>query len=123
MPLILIIDDNQENILFLEVYLQTLNMDTISAFSGKTGVQLALEHQPDAILTDLHMPAETWDGFATIAALRTHQKTQRIPVIAVTSLSCCDISTHSPSYNEILYRPFRMHHLAHLINHYLDAIA
>ena len=123
MPLVLIIDDDQENTLFLDAYLQTLNIDTISAFTGMTGVQLALEHHPDAILTDIHMPEESWDGFQTISQLRTHQDTQHIPIIAVTSLSRFDTTTHEQGYDDILYRPFRMQHLGNLINHYLGAIA
>lgn len=57
--------------------------EVLSAGSGGEGVEVALRNQPDAILLDAMMP--NMDGAATIAALKSHESTARIPIVMLTA--------------------------------------
>jgi CheY-like chemotaxis protein len=48
------------------------------ALDGRTGVDLAHQHQPDAITLDIDMPGV--DGFAVLDRLKKHPDTRHIPV-------------------------------------------
>ena len=53
--------------------------------NGKDTIEKAEQFLPDVILLDIVMPE--MDGFAVIAALKSSEKTQNIPVIFITGLS------------------------------------
>jgi len=80
---LLIVDDENSN---LKVLTQILGQDyTIyTATNGKRAVERARQYLPDLILLDILMPE--MDGYQTLAALKTNDRTQRIPVIFITGL-------------------------------------
>lgn len=81
---ILIIDDEETIQTVVKFGLQlTAGWDMLAASSGPVGIELAQQHQPDAILLDVMMPE--MDGVATFKALQTHPRTQHIPVIFLTA--------------------------------------
>lgn len=57
--------------------------ETVSAPSGRDGIRLAREHQPDAILLDVMMP--DLDGPSTFRLLREDPATRLIPVVFLTA--------------------------------------
>ena len=58
--------------------------EVISAFDGKTGLELAKAESPDLILLDLILPK--LDGFEVLKRLKENEKTKEIPVIVLTNL-------------------------------------
>lgn len=83
-PRILIIDDEKYNIEFLQIVLSQSGYKVESARSGAQGRLMALEFQPDIILLDIMMPAES--GFETCALLKQNPATCNIPIIFLTAL-------------------------------------
>ncbi|WP_071515147.1 response regulator [Geitlerinema sp. PCC 9228] len=81
---ILIIDDDED---IREVAQLTLELQegwtVLTAGSGETGITIAKQEQPDAILLDVMMPQ--MDGFATLERLQADSNTQSIPVIFLTA--------------------------------------
>jgi CheY-like chemotaxis protein len=55
----------------------------LPAMLGRLGVELALEHRPDLILLDLHLP--DMSGVDVMAALRRDRSTRSIPVVVLTA--------------------------------------
>jgi CheY-like chemotaxis protein len=55
----------------------------LSANSGQEALDLAIAHQPDAIVLDLMMP--DMDGRATLQRLKANPITRSIPVILATA--------------------------------------
>jgi len=78
---ILIVVDEQNIIDILSFNLSREGYDTIEALDGKTGLQLALEQDPDLILLDLMLPE--MNGFDVCRSLREQGRTT--PVIMLTA--------------------------------------
>jgi len=78
---ILIIEDEKNIVDILNYNLMRENYATIEAYDGKTGLQLALEQDPDLILLDLMLPK--MNGFDVCRALR--QAGRSTPVIMLTA--------------------------------------
>jgi two-component system NtrC family sensor kinase len=78
---ILVVDDRQENLLFLaESVLRPEGYQVITAMDGKQALDIALTEKPDLIITDLKMPHMS--GLEMMAALR--KAGTNIPVILTT---------------------------------------
>jgi len=84
MAKILIIEDEANIIDILSLIMQTAGHETIAAFGGEEGLQLAQEKLPDLILLDLMMP--NVDGYEVIDRLKENSQTSSIPVIVITAL-------------------------------------
>jgi signal transduction histidine kinase len=82
MDTLLVIDDTPYNI-FLLSFLGKKGFKVLVAHDGKDGIRMAEFTQPDLILLDVTMPE--MDGFEVCQALKTHEKTQDIPVIFMTA--------------------------------------
>ncbi len=78
--LILIVDDEKPIVDILKFNLQKEGFDTIEAYDGQTGLDLALEKNPDLILLDVMLPE--MDGFTVCKEIR--MKSQ-VPIILLTA--------------------------------------
>lgn len=78
---ILIVEDEKNIVDILSFNLSREGYDTLEALDGKTGLQLALEQDPDLILLDLMLPE--MNGFDVCRSLREQGKTT--PVIMLTA--------------------------------------
>lgn len=78
--LILIVDDEKPIVDILKFNLQKEGFDTIEAYDGATGLQLAMEKNPDLILLDVMLPQ--MDGFTVCKEIR--MKSQ-VPIILLTA--------------------------------------
>ena len=82
-PLILVVDDTEDNLDLLEFALKRKPVRMLRATSGKECLALAAERQPDIILLDIQMPE--MDGFETLKRLRADPSTTKIPVVFLTA--------------------------------------
>jgi PAS domain S-box-containing protein len=81
---ILCIEDNLANIALVQGILEHRpGITLLRAMHGGTGVQLAMDHLPDLVLLDLHLP--DMPGEEALARLRAAPRTKDIPVIAVSA--------------------------------------
>ena len=83
MPLILYIEDNDDNAYMLSGRLEMAGFDVILAEDGETGVEMATTQAPDLVIMDLVLPGI--DGLKATHQLRCHEGTRNIPVIALSS--------------------------------------
>ena len=83
MSLILIVEDNEKNMKLVRDVLRVKGYVTLEAGTAEEGIRLALEHRPDLVLMDIHLPG--MNGIEARGVLRAEPVTSKIPVIAVTA--------------------------------------
>jgi len=83
-PKVLVVDDQASNILTTKAILEDLDLEIISATSGKAALELLLRHKFALILLDIYMPE--MDGFETADYIRSNPATTHTPIIFLTSL-------------------------------------
>ncbi len=72
---ILIVDDDEDVILFLSTVLQDRGYEAIHAMDGKRGLEVAKAESPALILLDLMMPQKS--GISLLADLKKGFKAER----------------------------------------------
>jgi two-component system cell cycle response regulator DivK len=83
-PLILIVDDNEQNAKLARDVLRAAGFRTIDAASGAEALRRASVDRPDVILLDIRLP--DLDGADVAGRLKGDPRTAHIPVVAMTSL-------------------------------------
>ena len=78
--LILIVDDEKPIVDILKFNLKKEGFETIEAYDGKTGMDLALTKNPDLILLDVMLPE--MDGFSVCREVRAKSQ---VPIILLTA--------------------------------------
>jgi CheY-like chemotaxis protein len=81
---ILVVDDDDAARQAAAYSLETMaGWDVFQAYCGAQAIESATQHQPDAILLDVMMPA--MDGPAMLAKLRAIRATSHIPIVLLTA--------------------------------------
>jgi two-component system cell cycle response regulator DivK len=84
-PLVLIVDDNEQNVKLARDVLRAAGFRTLEAASGAEAMALANEHLPSVILMDLRLP--DMDGADAARKLANGPRTSAIPVVALSALA------------------------------------
>jgi len=120
LPLILLAEDNDINIMTISNYLKAKGYRMIIAKDGKEAVDLVLSAQPDLVLMDIQMPK--MNGIEAIKLIRS-QNLDDLPIIAVTALNqpgdrarCLEAGA-----NEYLAKPIKLKQLETMIQSLLLA--
>jgi twitching motility two-component system response regulator PilH len=82
---ILIVDDDQDVIVFLTTLLQDKGYQVVHALNGRMGLDMANAEAPDLILLDLMMPQKS--GISLLGDLKKDAHLKNIPVIMVTGVA------------------------------------
>ncbi len=82
LPLVLVVEDNQDNMLTLRALLND-RFRLIEATDGQNAVALAKSQLPDLILMDINLPI--LGGIEAFKLIRQNPSTSHIPVIALTA--------------------------------------
>ena len=78
---VLIVEDEKNIVDILSFNLKREGYDTLEAYDGQTGLQLALERNPDLVLLDLMLPK--MNGFDVCKAIRAQNRSA--PIIMLTA--------------------------------------
>jgi CheY-like chemotaxis protein len=82
-PLVLLVDDYEDNRRLFAEFLERSGFRTAVAGNGEEGLAKASALHPEVIVMDLAMP--DLDGFEVTRRLRADEGTRRTPVIALTA--------------------------------------
>ena len=83
---ILLVEDNPENVVLMQAYLENLSISLDLASNGVEAVEKRLEHSYDLILMDIQMPV--MDGYTATQQIRLWERENgmsRVPIIALTA--------------------------------------
>jgi CheY-like chemotaxis protein len=118
-PLILAVDDDEDNLELLTQLLQFVECSFITAEDGKTAVQVAQHHHPDLILLDMMLPDIT--GVEVVKSLQQDDRTKDIPIVAVTAMAKAENQQQfiEEGCLECVTKPYSIDELEEIIRHYL----
>jgi DNA-binding response OmpR family regulator len=118
----LVIDDEAPIRLLCRVNLEAEGMRVLEAPDGRTGIELAQNEQPDAILLDVMMPG--LDGWAVAEQLLRDERTAQIPIIFLTARA--DLRDRARGMDlgglEYITKPFNPVELATLVQEVVAAV-
>ncbi|HLE29411.1 MAG TPA: response regulator [Anaerolineales bacterium] len=83
MSKILVVEDHPDNAELVERVLTARGYQVYRAEDAETGLQMALDHQPDLILLDLGLPDA--DGQTLVGWMRREPSLANVPIIACTA--------------------------------------
>lgn len=119
-PLVLVVDDNEDNLLLLVFVIEQLDCRIVTALDGKTALDLAQDYHPSLILLDMMLP--DMDGMEVLSHLKQNPITKTIPVIAVTAMAREQDRDRIllAGCNEYVSKPYAVDELEMLLRSYLD---
>ena len=118
-PLVLAVDDNEDNLLLLIQVLKLLGCSFISSKDGQTALLMAQNYQPDLILLDIMLP--NLNGVEVAKRLKQDTQTMTIPIIAVTAMARAEDRERFllAGCNDYIKKPYTIDELEAKIRRYL----
>lgn len=118
--LVLVVEDEPELRRFICETLES-NYSVLVAENGAEGYKLALEHQPDIVLTDVMMPE--MNGIELCGKLKENFATNHIPLIMLTARTAPENKLEGYTFGADAYieKPFNMEYLHLRINNLINA--
>ena len=103
---VLVADDDEDIVRFVEVNLRLEGFEVITAFDGEAALQMAHNSLPEIILLDVMMPR--LDGFEVCKRLRDDARTKHISIIMLTakSLSADKVVGLTSGADDYIIKPF-----------------
>ena len=114
----MIVDDDRILRRLFGKKLSSIGLDIIYAANGQEGLQLALSHQPDLIILDIHMPVMS--GNEMLKRLRQESAYgENVYVIVVTADTLSTAIRNIDLADVVLQKPVSTPELRSTINNYL----
>ncbi len=119
-PVVLVVDDDQDNLLLMSYVLEPLDCSVITAPDGQTALLTAQIEQPDLILLDIML--SELDGIQVVSQLRENPQTMEIPIVAVTALARAEDRERilQAGCNDYMSKPFMIEELEAMVCHHLQ---
>ena len=112
---ILVVDDDDSVRKSIAVALKLKGgFETLEAEDGLIGLELAKQHHPDLIISDVVM--ENFNGFRMLETLREFQETADIPIIMMTIKAQADKEWKTGGAVEYLSKGFTLEELLEKVN-------
>ncbi|HEV3190543.1 MAG TPA: ATP-binding protein [Polyangiaceae bacterium] len=87
-PRVLVVDDEAADLLALEAVLDGLDLNVVTARSGRQALEKLREGEFALVLLDVRMP--DWDGFETAKRIRAQEQANPTPIIFLTGYDSSD---------------------------------
>ena len=103
---ILVVDDESHILHVVSLKLRNAGYEVVTAQDGEEGLDVAMEQQPDLVITDYHMPIMT--GLELCQQLKEHEPTCDTPALMLTArgYSLPDEVLDQTNITEVFSKPF-----------------
>jgi CheY-like chemotaxis protein len=118
-PLILAVEDNEDNLVLLSYALESLGCRLICQKDSLTTVVVAKEYQPDLILLDILLPGLS--GIDVMRSLKREPLTSSIAAIAITALASEEDKERilQAGFDDYISKPYMIEDLEAMVRNYL----
>lgn len=118
-PLVLVVEDNSEMLLFLKDFLSR-SYTVITAQNGVEGLKVASDILPDLIVTDVMMPQ--MDGLEMIRKIKDNKNTCHIPIIVLSAKASIEdkLQGLEAGIDDYITKPFSSSYLLTRIKYLLN---
>jgi signal transduction histidine kinase/DNA-binding response OmpR family regulator/ligand-binding sensor domain-containing protein len=119
-PVLLLVEDNEDVAAYITTCVRT-DYQIVRANNGQAGIDLAQEHVPDLILSDVMMPYK--DGFQLCHEIKNDQRTSHIPLVLLTARSAGSDRIHGLKRGADAYltKPFQRDELLVVLDNLLQS--
>lgn len=126
MAKILVVDDDPDFVDATKIVLEKNDHQVITASSGDTGYQRALDDEPDLMILDVIMDT-VLDGLSLSQRMHDNPSLRDIPIIMVTSIANTDYAELFPTdeyihINAFMSKPITADELMRQVNKYLPTV-
>ena len=117
---ILVAEDDPVTLRFVVSLLEEKGYEVYEATDGRSALELAAEHVPDLIVTDLVMPYR--DGYGLLRAIRDEDATRKIPVLILSMRDREDdiVRGFEDGADDYVVKPFNARELTARVRKLLD---
>ena len=119
-PVVLIVDDNEDCRLMLRFLLETWKYKVIEAADGIEAISVAERMRPNLILMDVRLPY--LDGFGAVRQIRRSVNTGGVPIIFLSA--CVEMVYKQQAFavggNEYLTKPLDFDELENTLGRYIQ---
>ena len=118
-PLILVVEDNEDNLLLMSYVLDSLGCNLIGQKDSSETLLVAKEYQPDLIMLDILLPGRS--GMDLVRELKSEPLTCDITAIAVTALASPEDRERilAAGFDDYISKPYMIDELEGMIRGYL----
>jgi signal transduction histidine kinase/ligand-binding sensor domain-containing protein/DNA-binding response OmpR family regulator len=118
-PLILVVEDNEDLRKYIAQNLVT-KYQIIEAKDGRSGLQRAIDHIPDLVISDLMMPE--MDGIEMCERLKLDYRTSHIPLIMLTAKAdkVSKLDSYEKGADDYILKPFDAEELQSRVNNLIE---
>lgn len=122
-PQVLVVEDNERNMKLFRDVLQASGYRTLEATTGEGALKLVIEHRPDLVLMDIHLPDV--DGVEALDRLRADERTTSVPVLALTAQAMEGDRERflAVGFDDYLSKPVNIADLVATVKRYCGAVA
>lgn len=118
---VLLIDDEEEIVSFMQHFLKRLHIPSHSAMSGEEGLSLYDKEKFELVFLDIHMKG--LDGLSVLKTLK--ERNPAVKVIVITGTTATDIRDKAMALGATAYisKPLDLAELKHTVQQYIPQTA
>lgn len=118
-PKVLIVEDDETNLIYLQLVLKDLNIELLKAVNGQAAVETFEQNQDiELILMDIRLPG--MDGYEATSMIRKTNKDVVIIAQTAYAFSSDKDKAIESGCNDYVSKPIRREELLKKISHYLN---
>lgn len=118
---ILLVDDDRDILSAMQIAMEDMDVEILTAQDGNAAVEMAEQHHPDVVVLDMMLPKRS--GFLVMEKLKRGKKRgdpPRIIMITGNQGSRHKVYAESLGVDKYLNKPFRMEKLLEAVQELLD---
>lgn len=120
-PVVLVVEDNEANLRYLEFILKKLKLNVLSASNGEEAINAMKNENVDCMLLDINL-GSGMSGIMLMEIFRKEKRFEVLPINAITAYYGGGLSKEllKKGFTDYLTKPFTLEQLKDMLTKYFD---